>query len=86
MNTIIRAISAQTAQPLIAELDTYLESLYPSVSNYLDPIEVLARDNVLMVGAFEDEVLCAIGAVKVFAAKGYGEMKRIVSEGEGGGV
>ncbi|MDJ1182219.1 GNAT family N-acetyltransferase [Roseofilum casamattae] len=74
---VIRQISATTAQPLIAELDRYLESIYPAASNYLDSVEVLAQDHVAIFGAFEDEVLCAIGAIKVFAADGYGEMKRV---------
>ena len=77
MQPIIREIAATTAQPLIAELDRYLESIYPAVSNYLDSVEVLSQDHVVMLGAFEDEVLCAIGAVKIFTTDGYSEMKRV---------
>ena len=65
----------EAASRLIAELDAYQLSLYPAESNHLDGLEELMRPNVLFIGAYTDERLAGIGAVK--RLDGYGEIKRV---------
>jgi putative acetyltransferase len=60
---------------LIEQLNTFNLSNYPAEVCHLDPPEVLARENCIMIGAYDEGVLCGIGAVKFF--EGYGEIKRM---------
>lgn len=71
----LQRIQPQCAAHLIAELDDYLNMLYPAESNHLATITALSQPNVKMMGYYQDGVLCAIGAVKVTAD--YGEIKRV---------
>jgi putative acetyltransferase len=66
----------------VAELfrlsNEYAASLYPDESNHLDDSEELSKPNVYFVGAFQDETLVGIGAVKLLSNDGtYGEIKRV---------
>ncbi len=68
-------IDPRQAKGLIEKLDRYQASLYPSESNHLDSLDVLCNESVTMVGAMENNLLLAIGAVKIF--NDYGETKRV---------
>ena len=58
--------------------DDYMTSLYPATSNHMDDAEELSKPNVFLVGAFEDDELVGIGAVKVLEDDVcYGEVKRL---------
>ena len=60
---------------LIERLNEHNLSHYPPEECHLDPPEVLAKDNCTMLGAFDGETICGIGAVKFF--EDYGEIKRM---------
>ena len=60
---------------LIRQLDEYQESLYPSESNHLDPLDELTKTNVDFLAAYSDSEICGIGAIKVLSD--YGEIKRV---------
>ena len=60
---------------LIAALDAYQVELYPDESNHLDPIDELVKPHVRFLGAFDDETLVGIGAVKLL--DDYAELKRM---------
>jgi len=60
---------------LIRQLDEYQESMYPSESNHLDPIDALSKPGVHFLAAYDDSKICGIGAVKV--CDDYGEIKRL---------
>ena len=70
------------AQRLIKELDAYQLSIYPEESNHLDSVEALSSTNVYFVGAYKENDLLGIGAVKLMDEDcRYGEIKRVyVSE------
>ena len=69
-------ISDSQLRELIAELNTYLVSLYPPESCFLDSVErLLAEDAYFAVARVGDE-LAGCGAVKFETAE-YGELKRI---------
>jgi putative acetyltransferase len=70
----VEATQAEVAD-LIDKLDQYQESMYPSESNHLDSIEALSKMNVNFVGAYADQEICGIGAVKII--DDYGEIKRL---------
>ncbi|NEQ46161.1 MAG: GNAT family N-acetyltransferase [Leptolyngbya sp. SIOISBB] len=71
----LQPIDPHDASPLIEELDAYQSVLYPDESNHLDSIDVLRADNVHMLGAYDDDELAGIGAIKLFQE--YGEIKRV---------
>ena len=60
---------------LIRQLDEYQESMYPPESNHLDAIDELSKPGVHFLAAYDDSIICGIGAVKVF--NDYGEIKRV---------
>ena len=75
----IKAIDAdrEDVRILLAASDQYLRSLYPEESNHLDDTDTLSKPNSVLLGAFADNHLLGIGAVKLFYADGYGEVKRV---------
>ena len=63
---------------LIRQSDEHLAKLYPPESNHLESSDDLTRLNVLMLGAFIDNTLIGIGAVKILVDDvAYGEIKRV---------
>jgi putative acetyltransferase len=63
---------------MIAELDAYQLSIYAEESNHLDPVDDLAKSNVYFVGAYKDDSLVGIGALKYLSHDcDYGEIKRV---------
>lgn len=65
-------------QALIAEADAQMVALYPPQSNHLDDIGELSRPGVYFVGAFVNQRLAGIGALKRLENDGvYGEIKRV---------
>jgi putative acetyltransferase len=62
---------------LLNKSDKYLRSLYPDESNHLDYADELSKPNCILLGAFRDDSLLGIGAVKLFYGNGYGEVKRV---------
>jgi putative acetyltransferase len=60
---------------LIDELDAYQGSMYPFESNYHDSRDTLNLPNCYFIAAYDDQKICGIGAVKLFAD--YGEVKRV---------
>ena len=77
MTIQIRAVSPfhPDVLELIDQLNQHNLAIYSSEVCYLDPPEVLARENCVMLGVFDGEELCGIGAVKLFQT--YGEIKRM---------
>lgn len=77
--TTIRQIEAIRGDVniLLNESDKYLRSLYPDESNHLDDTHELSKPNCILLGAFRDDSLLGIGAVKLFYGDGYGEVKRV---------
>ncbi len=61
---------------LIAQLDTYLKSLYPPESNHLLDIKALMRENILFLTAKEGERYIGCGALRLFKGE-YAEIKRM---------
>jgi putative acetyltransferase len=61
---------------LIAELDRYMQGLYPAESNHLVDVETLARPEVHFFAASVDGRSCGCGAIMI-QAEGYAEVKRI---------
>lgn len=65
-------------QVLIKQADELMLALYPPESNHLDDLTELSKKNVCFVGAFADDLLSGIGAVKTRTDDGnYGEIKRV---------
>jgi putative acetyltransferase len=62
-------------QALVAKLDAYQSSLYPSESNHLDSAKLLQQDHVRMFAAHDGDKIVACGAVKILDA--YAELKRM---------
>ena len=62
---------------LLKESDKYLRSLYPDESIHLDYADELSKPNCILLGAFRNDSLLGIGAVKLFYGDGYGEVKRV---------
>jgi putative acetyltransferase len=63
---------------LLQQSTEYASGLYPAESNHLDDANELSKDNVYLVGAFCDQTLVGIGAVKCLAHDvEYGEIKRL---------
>lgn len=62
---------------LLNKSDKYLRSLYPDESNHFDYADELSKPNCILLGAFRDDSLLGIGAVKLFYGDGYGEVKRV---------
>jgi putative acetyltransferase len=75
------------ARALIAELDEYLNALYPPQNNYLDPADELAKAHVRFVVASWGGAPIGCGAVKSMPER-YGEIKRVFVRpaGRGHGV
>jgi len=74
---------------LLRQADEYASGLYPAESNHLDDPEELSKPNVTFLGAFQDDTLVGIGAVKVLSDDiTYGEIKRVfvAAEHRGKGV
>ena len=65
----------QGVQKLIDELNTFNLSLYPAQYCHLESSEELVRNQSSMLGAFWEEQLVGIGAVKQLP--GYAEVKRM---------
>jgi putative acetyltransferase len=76
----IRAVSPADAQvqELVHKLDTFQIELYGRGNCHLDSIEVLLQSGAHMLGAYQEEVLVGIGAVKIM--NGYAEIKRMYVE------
>lgn len=69
---------AEGIRELIKSSDRYMGLLYPAESNHLEPLEVLGKPNVLLVGAYEGLALAGCGAVKIVIGEDtYGEIKRV---------
>ena len=66
---------SDATRALIAPLDAYQVELYPDESNHLDPVEELVKPHARFLGAFDDETLVGIGAVKLL--DDYAELKRM---------
>ena len=63
---------------LINEADALMLAMYPPESNHLDDIQELSGSNVCFAGAFVQQALAGIGAVKIQNNDGaYGEIKRV---------
>ena len=63
---------------LIQEADSLMLAMYPPESNHLDDVSELSGSNVCFTGAFIQDQLAAIGAVKIMNNDGmYGEIKRV---------
>lgn len=60
---------------LIAKLDAYQLSLYPSESNHLDSAKLLRQDHIHLFAAKDGNAIVGCGAVKVF--DDYAELKRM---------
>jgi len=75
---IIRRSSpdAPEVRALLAELDGYLNYLYPSISNALMNIAELRAPEVVFLVAREGEKLLGCGAL--VQRRGYGEIKRMM--------
>ena len=76
----IRAIDPQRSdvQVLIKQADELMLALYPPQSNHLDDLNELRKKNVCFVGAFVDDQLAGVGAVKMLVDDcDYGEIKRV---------
>ncbi|MGV3538430.1 MAG: GNAT family N-acetyltransferase [Rufibacter sp.] len=63
---------------LIEKLNQYQIALYGRQACTLEPPEILEKNKAFMVGAFVNETLVGIGAVKIL--EGYAEAKRMYVE------
>lgn len=61
---------------LIADLDRYYQSLYPPQSTHLESIDSLSAPQTFVLGAYVQDKLIGIGAVKSLT-RDYGEIKRM---------
>ncbi len=61
---------------LIAELDAYLDALYPPEASDLMDIETLMQDDILFVAAKDGERYVGCGALRMVPGQ-YGEVKRM---------
>ncbi len=80
---IIKIIDPQRkdVRALIKHADDLMVAMYPPESNHLDDLSELSKGNVCFVGAFFENKLAGIGAVKILADDGdYGEIKRVFVE------
>ena len=66
----------EAAQELIAELEAYLEPLYPSESRHGYSVEKLLREGVAFFVIRCDGVPAGCGGIQLFGAD-YGELKRM---------
>lgn len=66
----------EDATRLVAELDAYLNALYPVTSCHLLDIESLSKPDVRFLVARRDGVALGCGALRV-DPEGYGEIKRM---------
>jgi putative acetyltransferase len=64
------------AQALIAELENYLDPLYPSESRHGYSVEKLLRENVAFFVVRQDDAAAGCGGVQLFGTE-YGELKRM---------
>ena len=63
---------------MIADLDAYQLAIYPAESSHLDALDELVKPNVRFVGAYHEQELVGIGAVKFMTGDcEYGEIKRV---------
>ena len=76
----VRSISPRDpdCSRLISALDKYQLELYPAESNHLDSVDELEQPGVYFVGAFLNDALSGIGALKLIRDEPmYGEIKRV---------
>ena len=75
------------ARALIADLDAYLNALYPPENNYLLDVNALMAHEVSFVLARRGEAVLGCGAIRRegTAAKGYVELKRMYVKPEARG-
>ena len=74
---------------LLEQSDQLMTSLYPAESNHLEQPQDLARDNVILLGAYDNHDLLGCGAVKIMQDDSlYGEIKRmfVLPDARGKGV
>ncbi len=79
----------EDVRELIEELDDYQLGIYPEESNHLDPADELTSPNIFFVGAYNDNRIMGIGAIKYMIHDcAYGEIKRVyvATSGRGRGV
>lgn len=76
----IMKISAynESVEKLISKLDQYQLGLYTACQCNLESADVLNKSGAVIAGAFANEVLIGIGAVKFFDT--YAEIKRMFVE------
>jgi len=76
----------ESVQKLIDKLDKYQIELYGIECCHLDSVAELQKCGAYMMGAYSDDALIGIGAVKIFDK--YAEVKRVFVEEEfhGSGV
>lgn len=67
--------SDPAVRALVAELDAYQIGLYGLAACNLEPLDSLAAHGSHLLGAFRDDVLVGIGAVKPHGR--YAELKRV---------
>lgn len=67
MNVLQISPKREDVAELLRLSDEYAKSLYPAESNHLDDPDVLSQPNVYFVGAFKNNALVGIGAVKVLS-------------------
>jgi putative acetyltransferase len=77
---IVRPVSVdhELVQLLMDKLDQYQIGLYGMEHCHLDSVEVLQHSGAYMLGAYADDRLVGMGAVKLF--DGYAEIKRMFVE------
>ena len=82
MNLLEQNIILQSVSPLdtsvvalIDKLNVYQEGLYNTQRCSLETPELLQKNHAYMLGAYQNEVLVGIGAIKLL--EGYAEVKRM---------
>lgn len=70
------AADGDAPRQLVAELDAYLDTLYPPEQNFLTPVAALAKAEAAFITAMVDGELAGCGAM-VNHGGHYGELKRI---------
>lgn len=61
---------------IVEQLDEYLNSLYPSESNHLTPVDNMINENFVFIGAYKDHQAIGCGGVKIIPNE-YAELKRM---------
>lgn len=68
----------ESVQKLITKLDQYQLQLYSACQCNLESADVLEKNGAFIAGAFSDDILIGIGAIKFFET--YAEIKRMFVE------